>query len=64
MLREHPGDRRSDTASACLRQHPVPDLDDAPLGVEMVEHSGADDVARPGIDSSEGQQASAFGECR
>ena len=64
MLGEHPRDRRRDAASTRLREHPVADLDDLPLAVEMVKHAAADDLARSGVDGREGHQPAASDERR
>ena len=64
VLGEHARDRRRGAASARVREHEVADLDDLPLGIEVVERAAADDFAGLGVDGGERQQPSPFGERR
>jgi hypothetical protein len=45
MLGEQSRDLRGDPAPAGVRQHPIADLDDPALSVEVVQDAAADDVA-------------------
>ena len=64
MLREQSRDRRRYAATPGMRQHEVADLDDPPLGVEVVQRATPDDLAAARIKSSERQQPSSFGQHR
>lgn len=53
-----------DPAPARVREQPVPDLDDQPLAVEMVEHGPAEEPPGAGVDGDEREQPAAVGERR
>lgn len=53
MLGEQARDRGRDTPPTCMWKHEVADLDDCPLGIEMVERAAAYDLARLGVERCE-----------
>ena len=64
MHGEQARDGRHEAAPPSVGQHEVADLDDLPLGVEMVQGSAADDLAALRLDGCKRQQASSLGERR
>ena len=64
MLGERPRDRRRGAPAASVGEDEVADLDDSPLGVEVVERPAADHLPRVGIERGERQEAACLGELR
>jgi hypothetical protein len=64
VLGKHARNRRGNASPACPGQHEVADLDDAALGVQVMEHSGAEHLARARVERGERQQSPCFGEGR